>query len=63
MLYAKGSEKNMGKNKKNGSNNCLKCQFYDPSKGICKIKDITEYNKKDGKNCDDYLVKDSLIMF
>ena len=51
----------MGKNK--NSNKCRQCEFYDKETKSCEIKNIKEYSKQEIKNCEDFLVKEKLVMF
>lgn len=45
---------------------CRKCQFYDQEEDYCTERDIENCTKQTNFNfskCDDYLTKDSLVMF
>ncbi len=63
------SEKKTQKpNKKNGKCKikCRTCQFYDEEGDYCMERDIDSCSKQTNVNfskCDDYLVRDNLVMF
>ena len=42
---------------------CIKCEFYQVESDNCTIKNVTEYTKEDIENCNDFLIKDKLVMF
>lgn len=54
------------KNKNKGSLKCKSCEFYDKSADFCTEKEIENCSKQTNVNfskCDDYLVRESLVMF
>lgn len=63
MLYAKGVLNNMDKKKSKPLCKCMKCQFYDKENDACPTKDVKECSKKGIEECDNFLVKDKLVMF
>lgn len=45
---------------------CCTCEFYDPAEDYCSEKDIKQCSKQmytDFSTCENYLVKESLVMF
>ena len=42
---------------------CKKCQFYNITTDSCPIKDIELCSEQDIETCDEFLVKEKLVMF
>lgn len=65
------SDKKSTQKKSNKKNNkckikCRTCQFYDYEEDYCMERDIENCTRQTNVNfskCDDYLVKESLVMF
>ena len=65
------SEKKMSQKKSNKRNNkckikCRTCQFYDCEGDYCTERDIDCCTKQTNINfskCDDYIIKETLVMF
>jgi hypothetical protein len=55
----------MGKKRDNTKNNCKcsQCQFFNKENDSCEMKNIKDFSKNEITECDDFLVKDKLIMF
>lgn len=65
MSDKKINSKKLGKNNK-CKIKCKNCQFYDREDDYCMEKDIEFCTKQTNINfskCEDYLVRDSLVMF
>lgn len=65
MSDKKTTEKKSNKNNKNQIN-CKNCQFYDRENDYCTEKDIKNCTKQTNINfskCDNYLIRDNLVMF
>ena len=58
----------MDKNANKNTNECNQCQFYNKESNDCKVKSTKEfreynYSKKNNEKCNDFLIKDKLVMF
>lgn len=65
MSDKKSIQKKSNKNNKSQIN-CKKCQFYDRENDYCIEKDIKNCTKQTNINfskCDNYLIRENLVMF
>lgn len=59
----------MSENKKNkvtATTKCKQCNFYNKEEDNCKVKsnkEFREYSRKNNNDCNDFLIKDKLVMF
>ena len=66
MSDNKRTQKKSNKTNQKRKIKCRQCQFYDYEMDYCTEKDIENCSRQTNVNfskCDDYLTKDTLIMF
>ena len=66
MSDKKSSQKKSNKKNEKRKIKCKTCQFYDYEGDYCTERDIESCTRQTNVNfskCDDYLVKESLVMF
>ena len=58
-----GEKNNRNQSVTNKKCKCFQCEYYNKKKDSCEVNETTKCSKKNISKCDDFLVKENLVMF